>query len=729
MGKITKKDGLARSPEEQIALLKKRLAQAEEKLLKTQAELKEERNKRFNAETATHTVIVNLPLLVKILKGSLATLKERGEDIPEADLERMKLLVENARDKFERLPQFRFLIRFFAKGSEKLPLKPKVQGRELENEMIPRVRSILTRANKLAATVNASRKAFQSDDGATSDTEQAAKNIATHPSAPRKESESKARTGRKVPVGKELDLSEDRLLETIELKSCPYCGSSNLFQGATLEYKIRSTMQELQKALDFTLSNSQRGYCWDCRRVVLTNSGDVPVIPGREMGVSVATLAGDLNAMGIPLCKVEEQLSSDESQLGKETLSRNVIDWSLDSGAALEKVLLQELGQQPVIVMDETVMPVLESKGQGVCNLRNSKESSDKEDVSAEQSSEYRNQDYIAVQTTPFDADKRITRIVYLGSRKKEAIAEALKDLHPQVLVTDAYQAYASLCEEGKAPQHQSCLVHLRRILLDALNIEKINDALFEKDKKIKEKELQKAVEKIRKHNQMGSPTFFLCMVIDALSKIYSWEHYITREDSESAEQYFERVRTMRQEHVQPLMKNIDTIMADLAKTLTKQAAKGRYAAIDNAGMYSHAVTYYMNQRDVFRTFLTNPRVPPDSNSAEQAVRPITVLRKSTNFKQTVKGTKALCTLLTLHETAKANGIRNIPRWLREFGCAYNTYREEKTLTLKIHELAKTQGMEKALKRLDTKLMAYAEDAGEGFNFTPWLPWNYKPKA
>ena len=90
------------------------------------------------------------------------------------------------------------------------------------------------------------------------------------------------------------------------------------------------------------------------------------------MGQSVVVAAAELNAVGIPLNKVMQLLFMQEDQLGKDTLGRNLHDWLLDTGKPLMDTVLAELNTQHTMLMDETVLSVLQSKGQGVCEASES---------------------------------------------------------------------------------------------------------------------------------------------------------------------------------------------------------------------------------------------------------------------------------------------------------------------------------------------------------------------
>ena len=80
--------------------------------------------------------------------------------------------------------------------------------------------------------------------------------------------------------------------------------------------------------------------------------------------------------------------------------------------------------------------------------------------------------------------------------------------------------------------------------------------------------------------------------------------------------------------------------------------------------------------------------------------------------------------LMSLYETAKANNIRDIPAWLLACGRAYYLYRAIRTLTRRMQEGLKA-GLDKD-ELLDARITAFADDAGDGFDWMPYLPWNFR---
>ena len=71
----------------------------------------------------------------------------------------------------------------------------------------------------------------------------------------------------------------------------------------------------------------------------------------------------------------------------------------------------------------------------------------------------------------------------------------------------------------------------------------------------------------------------------------------------------------------------------------------------------------YLLSKHYLRTFLNDPRVPPDNDLDEQAIRPFCVGKKNRKLIDTVSGTQASAILYSIVETAKANDL-NICQYL-----------------------------------------------------------------
>ena len=698
--------------DDEIKALKQLLKKAEEKAARAEEKLGKERDKRRkaeadleNAKEAVVTMAALFPIMKALSDHCLEILQQLPPDLPLADIERLLNVMRETQDDFINLSKYHTIARLFTKGSEKIGRSKKTDDFETARDALNKtIRALAARQKKLQALINANAEAAKeaSAEQPDNDALKAAADIAETPDPKVREFEHLPSSGRQVLGGKQ---KEDFVSnEALEIPSeCPHCGHANLKTGAEIISTLRHFETSINKLSQLIQLKSQHCYCQSCGQAFCVCGKDVPVKPGREMGQSVVVAAAELNAVGIPLNKVMQLLFMKEDQLGKDTLGRNLHDWLLDTGKPLQNAIDAELNTQHTMLMDETVLTVLQSKGQGVCE--------------APENEKFRQKDYIGVQCSAYGVGRQCVRYVYLGSRGNESIFAALQNARPSVLVTDGYVSYASYCKGLDRPTPQCCLVHLRRLILDALAIPKMNEELFGD-------EVDKAVEKAKNHLVKGTSAFLLCSVLSAFSKIYGNEASLIQKDGESREEFLVRVNKSRQSYAKPLMKNIDIIMCELAKKETQTNTAGVFESANKTKQIGSTVAYYMNRRASFHVFLDDPEVPPDSNAVERAIRPLTVLRKATDFKQSRDRTESLCILMSLYETAKANNIRDIPAWLLACGRAYYLYRANRTLTRRMQEGLKA-GLDKD-ELLDARITSFTDDAGDGFDWTPYLPWNFR---
>ena len=71
---------------------------------------------------------------------------------------------------------------------------------------------------------------------------------------------------------------------------------------------------------------------------------------------------------------------------------------------------------------------------------------------------------------------------------------------------------------------------------------------------------------------------------------------------------------------------------------------------------FKDAVEYTLNQEKYLRRFLDDGNIPIDDNACERSVKTVCLLRKSCLFSNTFRGGYACGIIMTLVETAKANG-------------------------------------------------------------------------
>lgn len=108
-------------------------------------------------------------------------------------------------------------------------------------------------------------------------------------------------------------------------------------------------------------------------------------------------------------------------------------------------------------------------------------------------------------------------------------------------------------------------------------------------------------------------------------------------------------------------MHAIDKIMQRLGKEYAEETTAEKYKATPGKiATICYAVFYYLNSQNKLRAFLDDPRLVPDINRSERAVRTLTVLRAASGFKQSPEFADSICGWFMLMETAKANGIETL---------------------------------------------------------------------
>ena len=79
-----------------------------------------------------------------------------------------------------------------------------------------------------------------------------------------------------------------------------------------------------------------------------------------------------------------------------------------------------------------------------------------------------------------------------------------------------------------------------------------------------------------------GNPTILLMSVLAGLSEIYKHENSVRkRDENETLQEFYARVKKVRRSKIKPLMDGIDTVMKSLASDTTELKG-GRYVSSDN---------------------------------------------------------------------------------------------------------------------------------------------------
>lgn len=468
---------------------------------------------------------------------------------------------------------------------------------------------------------------------------------------------------------------------------CPTCDTPMLSIGSQVQ-TCKNIIEELGQLVEEVNSQVNLFVCPVCSEVKAVYPEQSPraVIPNQSLSQEVIVEMQNLLVNGIPANRAET-IFLEPMALGSDTYSRTRLDWARYYARPLVNAIIAGCADNDVLICDETTYDCLQSQGRGVSQA-------------PEQTS---SQSYVLALSNPMSADKRMATYRYMNSRRADSIGDEIQALalNPKVLVTDGYGAYPSLLKK-RWPQmkQQSCLIHFRREVIEALNL----PDLAKQTKVLDEKELRKLKQK---WFEDSSPALKMLAVVDALASIYHEQEKIDPCDLTAVEQ-------LRRDRIAPLMRHIDTIMLSMVEEYTEQS-KGRYSK-KNGSPYCKPVVYYMNLRDQLRYFLNDARVPCDTNLIERSIRPLTLIRKNNNFMQSIEGLKATCDTFTLFETARINGISNPVQWLLDYGQALHDYCFDRAWTEAYRE---GKSGDKKIMRWDMKKLA------EGFNYDPWLPWNW----
>ena len=697
---------------EQIAALTRMLKQAQAKNDKLKEQL-EKKNKQVADLKKRNKELADIAVIAGLLHGPYSELLQvvsdyltSNPDLSEKDKAVWDAVVARNADHLTNLTKNRWIRRFLVKGSECLnTLGAKKAATAYRSARNKGDQSIKRRADRQQTVFGTVTKAYAGTANPSNDASVAAgQKIATAPCPEVKECAAGVSPGRQAvqktgqaPI-KEVETLMDR---------CPVCGGTDIEYSREYVSKLRTCQASIGNLIRHMQVQYRFARCCSCGHTEAQWASDSerPVSPNGTIGQSTAVSAGVLMAEGVALNKTKNVIlgSKPEDQLGNETLEKNVHRWANDYGRLLADAVRSTLVEQYAIELDETPIRVLQVEGLGICE--------------APKAEDLNTADYVMVMSSTKNAEQPCVTYRHLGGRSADKIRPALADVKSKVWITDAYAAYDSILKNDPKyaeVKHQSCLVHARRMYIDALNIPSIV-------KLIESKKQVDAVEKVKASldnpiTKSDADVYAVCMVLVGLQKIYITERSLNRLEDESEEAHLRRIADTRTIYSLPIMDSIDEIVFDLAEKGHARLEKGRYVSGKADSMLDAAIVYWLNHRESLRVFLTDPKVDPDSNLVEQGARPVCCVRKAINHKQSIEYAESLCTWLTLTETASRNGIKDPIGWLVSFGTALHDYRSRRSMETEITE----QG-----KKLDSKQMVFLPGSEDGFDITPWLPWNY----
>lgn len=210
--------------------------------------------------------------------------------------------------------------------------------------------------------------------------------------------------------------------------------------------------------------------------------------------------------------------------------------------------------------------------------------------------------------------EKRSIIFKYSETRESEIPKKFFENYSGHVM-SDGYSAYKYVDSEDCDIERLRCWAHGRRKFTDAIKIAGKNAEPGVAHKAVKMTAKLYAVEKEARENNLS----------------------------------YEDIYNLRQEKSKP-------ILVKFKKKLDKWKT-----ALPSTSMTGKAVQYFLNDWDVFASYIEDGRFPIDNNLAENVIRPFVLGRKNWLFCNTPAGAKAMATLLSIIESAKANNIE--PYW------------------------------------------------------------------
>lgn len=368
----------------------------------------------------------------------------------------------------------------------------------------------------------------------------------------------------------------------------------------------------------------------------------------REITIDTLVAAADVVNSGMPLNRVEDVFFP-ELKTGSSTLSENLHQMGKYAKPLIEAIEKQA-HRESVIIADETPFDILQAEGRG------------HQKADGEEGEETGTRSYMQAVTSTEGSETPFVLYYPMAGRSTDCIAKVLTPFEATCIMSDGYAAYGKLIRETKSnTHHASCLVHWRREVLKAADLENQNRFIERVSGK-------KAIGSYSERIVNGDALPILNSVLLAVSKIFAEEKSVITMAGESRQDYLKRLGEHRQEYEKPYMDKIDLLMNQLGQ-MANLKARGKNYKVDTADktFYSDAVVYYFNRREELRYFLEHPECPPSSNEVECTIRPLTIIRKNSYFLQSLDYARTFCALMSLFETAERNGIRDPSKWLRTY--------------------------------------------------------------
>ncbi len=206
--------------------------------------------------------------------------------------------------------------------------------------------------------------------------------------------------------------------------------------------------------------------------------------------------------------------------------------------------------------------------------------------------------------------DRQIVLYEYQRTRNASHPREFLKDFSG-ICVTDGYQVYHTIENEGEDLVIAGCWSHARR-------------------------RFDEAVKALPKAKQKDSRAYLALTMIQA----------IYREEKQLKELPAQERQNRRQLSVKPL---VEAYFVWVRENISKVPQKSKTW---------EGFSYSLNQEKYLKVFLDDGEVPMDNNAAEQSIRGFCIGKKNWVMIDTVAGAKSSAIIYSIAETAKANNLK-----------------------------------------------------------------------
>ena len=264
---------------------------------------------------------------------------------------------------------------------------------------------------------------------------------------------------------------------------------------------------------------------------------------------------------------------------------------------------------------------------------------------------------------------KRLMLFKAMSGRSREDFEKSLKGFTFKLITADRCATYSEefLSEVfGEEVLIQRCLDHLKRPLLTVMANP---ESIYFKD--TYEQSVQKLKDGLSAPKLNDAAVIYVVMtaysMIAACEREFRDEHPLPENKTQQKE-YYNLLKAHRQMYETRWADVIERGMVYLYKeyqaTKYDESAK-KFVNVSNR-FYTKAVTYFMNSKDEFRTFLDHPEVDPTNNLVESSFRGICLLRQNIQHVHTMCGLENLCIRYTVVNAAHINGITNIEYWLND---------------------------------------------------------------